>query len=336
MTRSTCPPHAVARMERSEIRGLAGSIAIPDCAEPVIGRRFAPTRWLHPGYRGSPRAMTPSIRRRLPRALCLGRLHPPRQIIGEPRERSLQRLAALAGGLALLRQRLRSRPDRDRARYHHHAHLEERAVPRGGGAHAGEASGRIAGDGGGTPEPLLEKMIGEILQAGLDAPIVFAGDKDKPVGVANLAGEFFQRRRRLALAMLLVHPVQHPQADRPVVDQFDLVATLAQALDDELRQADAHAVRPVRAVQHENAMAHGVNAPSCPDLIRASILSANGILRGSWTTGSSVQPAAPAPADNRLKLWYIIDHEDKEIDRSSGTRRGLAAQYPERARRIRA
>jgi hypothetical protein len=23
----------------------------PDCAEPVIGRRFAPTRWLHPGYR---------------------------------------------------------------------------------------------------------------------------------------------------------------------------------------------------------------------------------------------------------------------------------------------
>jgi len=23
----------------------------PDFAEPVIGRRFAPTRWLHPGYR---------------------------------------------------------------------------------------------------------------------------------------------------------------------------------------------------------------------------------------------------------------------------------------------
>jgi len=22
----------------------------PDCAEPVIGRRFAPTRWLHPGF----------------------------------------------------------------------------------------------------------------------------------------------------------------------------------------------------------------------------------------------------------------------------------------------
>jgi hypothetical protein len=23
---------------------------VPDCAEPVIGRRLAPTRWLHPGY----------------------------------------------------------------------------------------------------------------------------------------------------------------------------------------------------------------------------------------------------------------------------------------------
>jgi hypothetical protein len=26
------------------------SALVPDCAEPVIGRRFAPTRWLHPGY----------------------------------------------------------------------------------------------------------------------------------------------------------------------------------------------------------------------------------------------------------------------------------------------
>src|SRR6266851_3327133 len=324
MTRSTCPPHAVARMERSEIRGLTGSIALPDCAT------------LHPGYRGSPRAMTPSIRRRLSRPLRLGRFHPPRQIIGEPRERSLQRLATLAGRLALLRQRLRNRSDRDRARYHHHAHLGERAVPRGGGAHAGEASGRIAGDGGGTPEPLLEKMIGEILQAGLDAPIVFAGDEDKPVRVANLAGEFFQRRRRLAFSMFLVHPVQHRQADRSGVDQFDLVATLAQAFDDELRQADAHAVRPVRAVEYENAMAHGVNAPSRPDLIRASILSDNGILRGSWTTESSVQPAAPRPCRQPFEIVVHIDHEDKEIDRSSGTRRGLAAPYPERARRIRA
>jgi hypothetical protein len=26
------------------------AVKIPDFAEPVIGRRIAPTRWLHPGY----------------------------------------------------------------------------------------------------------------------------------------------------------------------------------------------------------------------------------------------------------------------------------------------
>jgi hypothetical protein len=35
-------------MKRSAIRG-----PIPHFAEPVIGRRFAPTRWLHAGYANS-------------------------------------------------------------------------------------------------------------------------------------------------------------------------------------------------------------------------------------------------------------------------------------------
>jgi hypothetical protein len=50
-------------MERSEIRDGNGggypdntispsALTDPDCAEPVIGRRFAPTRWLHPGLYG--------------------------------------------------------------------------------------------------------------------------------------------------------------------------------------------------------------------------------------------------------------------------------------------
>jgi hypothetical protein len=30
--------------------GPAPRDRFPDFAEPVIGRRFAPTRWLHPGY----------------------------------------------------------------------------------------------------------------------------------------------------------------------------------------------------------------------------------------------------------------------------------------------
>jgi hypothetical protein len=33
-------------MERKRNAGTG----IPDCAEFIIGRRFAPTRWLHPGY----------------------------------------------------------------------------------------------------------------------------------------------------------------------------------------------------------------------------------------------------------------------------------------------
>ena len=57
--------------------------------------------------------------------------------------------------------------------------------------------------------------------------------------------------------MFLVHPVQHRQADRLGVDQFDIVAAGAQPLDDELREPDAHAVGPVGAVEDENAVGHG-------------------------------------------------------------------------------
>jgi hypothetical protein len=48
--RKSVEPHFVARMERSAIRDWDNGRAAPDFAEPVIGRRFAPTRWLHPGY----------------------------------------------------------------------------------------------------------------------------------------------------------------------------------------------------------------------------------------------------------------------------------------------
>ncbi len=54
-------------------------------------------------------------------------------------------------------------------------------------ARAGEAARRIAHDGRRTPEPLFEEMVGQVLQAGLNAPIVFAGDEHETVGVADLA-----------------------------------------------------------------------------------------------------------------------------------------------------
>src|SRR6202011_2910930 len=41
------PSSVVARTERSELRDFRRAGGVPDCA---IGRRFAPTRWLHPGY----------------------------------------------------------------------------------------------------------------------------------------------------------------------------------------------------------------------------------------------------------------------------------------------
>ena len=40
-------------MERTEIRHGDHAAFVPGYAEPVIGRRFALTRWLHPGYRPS-------------------------------------------------------------------------------------------------------------------------------------------------------------------------------------------------------------------------------------------------------------------------------------------
>jgi hypothetical protein len=57
------------------------------------------------------------------------------------------------------------------------------------------------------------------------------------------------------------------QPDRLGVDQLDLVAAAAQTLDHELREPNAHAVGPVRTVEHENAMAHGAGTLSrrgCP------------------------------------------------------------------------
>src|ERR1700686_5395619 len=44
---SKMPSSVVARTERSELRDFRRAGGVPDCA---IGRRFAPTRWLHPGY----------------------------------------------------------------------------------------------------------------------------------------------------------------------------------------------------------------------------------------------------------------------------------------------
>ena len=113
---------------------------------------------------------------------------------------SRQRLARLADRLAVLatasarsgrpRACLKSPPCPSRTTC--------RATRRGVGA--GETAGRIAGDRGGAPEPFFEEMIGEVFQARLHAPIVFAGDEHKTVGIADFPRECFEPLGRLRLS----------------------------------------------------------------------------------------------------------------------------------------
>src|SRR3569623_2278910 len=139
-----------------------------------------------PPHHEGPRKIAISIGRRLAGALRLGGFAPPGQIVGKARERALKRLAALPDRLARLRQRLRDRADGDRARYPPHAPLRQRAVPCGRGAGTGEAAGGIARARRRAPEPFYEEVVGEVLQAPLTAPIVFAGDEHETVGAADL------------------------------------------------------------------------------------------------------------------------------------------------------
>jgi hypothetical protein len=61
---SFCSPHGAQRN--------AGR-AFPDCAEFIIGRRFAPTRWLHPSY-GC--AALPAVRSRHPISMSVDMMSP--------------------------------------------------------------------------------------------------------------------------------------------------------------------------------------------------------------------------------------------------------------------
>jgi hypothetical protein len=97
-------------------------------------------------------------------------------------------------------------------------------------------------------------MVGEILQARLDAPIMFAGDEDKAVSATDFAGELLRGLRRRAARIFLVHAVEHRQADRLRIDQRDVIPACAKTFDDELRQPDAHPVGAVGAVEHESAV----------------------------------------------------------------------------------
>jgi hypothetical protein len=99
-------------------------------------------------------------------------------------------------------------------------------------------------------------MVGEVLQSGLDAPVVLAGHEDEPVGGADVVRQFFEGRGGLALRILLVHPVEHRKVDRLGVDQLDVIPPLPEPLDDELGKADAHPVDTIGAVEDKDSVAH--------------------------------------------------------------------------------
>src|ERR1700693_2262659 len=128
----------------------------------------------------------PSVWRCLARSLQPRGFDPPCQIVREAWKRCFELLSALCRRRAIRRQRLRNGADGEGGRYDDHAHLRKRTVPGGRRPRSCNPSCRIAGDGGGTPEPFLEKVIGEVLQSRLHSPIIFARDENKPVGAADL------------------------------------------------------------------------------------------------------------------------------------------------------
>src|SRR3974390_1969711 len=129
-------------------------------------------------------------------------------------------------------------------------------MPRGGTPPPGKTAGRVARDSSGTPKPLLQKMIGQIFQAGLNPPVVFASDENESVGIADLASQLFERERRLTLRIFFIHPVKHRETDCLGVDQLNVFVPAPQALDNEFSEPDAHPIRTVGAVEYEDTIGH--------------------------------------------------------------------------------
>ncbi len=81
--------------------------------------------------------------------------------------------------------------------------------------------------------------------------------------LANLLGASFRRPDGLSIGAIAERLGMDPTTLNRNLKP--LRAPAAQRFDDELRQTDAHAVGPIRAVEHENAMGHGIHPLSCPD-----------------------------------------------------------------------
>ena len=76
-----------------------------------------------------------------------------------------------------------------------------------------------------APKPLLEEMIGEILESWLDSPIVVADNECERVRLTDLRRQCLHLRGCFAQRVFLVHAIHDRQADSPDVDELGRVTT---------------------------------------------------------------------------------------------------------------
>src|SRR3546814_18105650 len=93
-------------------------------------------------------------------------------------------------------------------------------------------------------------MVDEILEAGLQPAIIFAGDEDEAVGDRDDLGEGVHRRGRLARAIVAMAPVEHRQVDGLRVDQFGAVAPPGEGFHDPARALDALPGAPIPSINN--------------------------------------------------------------------------------------
>src|SRR3954462_4116709 len=93
---------------------------------------------------------------------------------------------------------------------------------------------------GRPPEPFFEEMVHEVLQPRLNTPIVFAANKDEPVGSPYLFRQAFHRLWPGAGRLFLMHPVEHRPAPRPRVNKPHTEAPGGKPRNGEFREPDSH------------------------------------------------------------------------------------------------
>ena len=125
-----------------------------------------------------------------------------------------------------------------------------------GGRPALDPKRRVADDRRRPPEKLFEKVIEQVAQRRRDAVVVLAADDDERVGGSVQRRQVLERLRRLALRVLLVHPIEQRQLQRHWIDNGDLMAALGRGPLDEARGLDALTIRADRADQNRDLQAY--------------------------------------------------------------------------------